>query len=199
VSGGYHTDEVLAATRILAGFNQTLAKPIAFKTVAVAEPFKMRPAEGKGDFVAAALKARGRVVAEKADATVFDDKTYDALFPKGAPIVWSFGGFARTAEGLAQGRDRDVSVHGYKNEGSTTTRFDMMVQNGCDRFTIAADAVERAFRAGKIDAATKDAVQQYCADQLVAHDERMQRGDGDDPQWIKDGPWLSPAEALAPR
>jgi xylulose-5-phosphate/fructose-6-phosphate phosphoketolase len=202
VSGGYHTDEVLAATRILSAFNDELAsegkRPVRFKTVAVAEPFKMRPAEGKDDFVSAALKARGRSVTEKADATVFDDATFDKLFPKGAPVVWSFGGFKRTAEGLVQGRDRDVSVHGYINEGSTTTRLDMMVQNRCDRFTIAADAVERAFRAGHIDEATKDRVQQFCAEQLIAHDERMKRGDGDDPQWIKDGPWLAGKEALAP-
>ncbi|MDP2345114.1 MAG: hypothetical protein Q8O67_29485 [Deltaproteobacteria bacterium] len=195
-SGGYHTDEVLAATQVLAAFNDKLqaeGRPtISYQTVNVAEPFKLRPKKDDGNFVVAALRAHGRGVKTPDDKTVFDDKAFGALFPPGVPVVYNFGGFKRTADGLTQGRGRDFSVHGYINEGSTTTRFDMMTKNQCDRFTLVADAVERAFRNGTVDEKTKDEVQTYCADQLIAHDARMAAGEGDDPPAIKNGIWTRP-------
>lgn len=201
-TGGYQTDEALAAAHILKAFNEQLKKDgkrtVNFSTVAVAEPFKMRPGQDEDNFAMQALRARGRGAPPKADKTIFDDATFAKLFPVGAPVVWTFGGFERTAKGLVDGRDRVFSVHGYRNEGSTTTRFDMMVRNGCDRFTLATDVVERAFRNGAIDEDTRNKVQQFCADQLIAHDGRIKRGDGDDPQWIKDGAWPKPGTVLSP-
>jgi xylulose-5-phosphate/fructose-6-phosphate phosphoketolase len=196
-SGGYHTDEVLAATQILAAFNDKLAgegrATIAYQTVNVSEPFKLRPRKDDGNFVVAALRAHGRSVKTTDDKTVFDDKAFGALFPPGVPVVYNFGGFKRTADGLTQGRGRDFSVHGYINEGSTTTRFDMMTKNQCDRFTLVADAVERAFRNGTVDEKTKDEVQTWCAEQLIAHDARMDAGAGDDPPEINKGIWPRPS------
>jgi xylulose-5-phosphate/fructose-6-phosphate phosphoketolase len=201
-TGGYQTDEALAASQIIKAFNEQLKgegkRTVNFSTVAVAEPFKMRPHQDEDNFAMQALRARGRGAPPKTDKTIFDDTTFSKLFPVGAPVVWTFGGFERTAKGLVDGRDRVFSVHGYRNEGSTTTRFDMMARNGCDRFTLAADVVERAFRNGAIDEDTKNRVQQFCADQLIAHDGRIKRGDGDDPQWIKDGAWPKPGTTLAP-
>ncbi|MCC7072716.1 MAG: hypothetical protein IT383_15410 [Deltaproteobacteria bacterium] len=201
--GGYHTDEVLAASQILKAFNAKLEgqgkKGIAVQVVNVAEPFKLRAPEGEGNFAMAALRASGRNVPQKKDDTVFDDASFDKLFPKGAPVVMSFGGFKRTMDGLWQGRDRVVSNHGYINEGSTTTRFDMMVQNQCDRFTLVADVAVQALRAGTIDQATHDEVLAFCASELQHHDARMQRGAGDDPASIKNGAWPAAGQdVLAP-
>lgn len=201
--GGYHTDEVLAASQILKAFNARLEgagnKGIAVQVVNVAEPFKLRAPEGDGNFVMQALRASGRNVPQKKDDTVFDDASFDKLFPRGAPVVMSFGGFKRTMDGLWQGRDRVVSNHGYINEGTTTTRFDMMVQNQCDRFTLVADVAVQALRAGKIDQATHDEILAFCAAELQNHDARMKRGAGDDPASIKNGAWPAAGQdVLAP-
>lgn len=191
--GGYHTDEVLAASQILKAFNAKLEaqgkKGIGVQVVNIAEPFKLRAKEGEGNLVMQALRATGRVAPEKPDATVFDDATFDKMFPKGAPVVMSFGGFKRTMEGLWQGRERTVSNHGYINEGSTTTRLDMMVVNQCDRFTLVADVAVQALRAGKIDQGTHDQIVAFCARELQNHDARMKRGAGDDPPALKNGAW----------
>ena len=126
------------------------------------------------------------------DSTVFDDVTFARLFPEGVPIVYNFGGFKRTIDSLFAGRDRKVSGHGYDNEGSTTTRFDMMTMNRCDRFTIVVDAVERAYANNGIDRATRDRIQTWCADQLKAHDGRMAEGEFIDPVEITNGVWTKP-------
>jgi xylulose-5-phosphate/fructose-6-phosphate phosphoketolase len=194
-SGGYHTDEVLAASRIMKQFNQELAasskKQIRFSVVNVAEPLKLRAPADQDDLAAKRLAVHGRKGKVTADTTVFDDGTFSKLFPKNASVVYAFGGFKRTAQDLLEGRERDVGFHGYINEGSTTTRFDMMVRNRCDRFSLVTDVVERAFKKGGVDKTTRDRIQQWCADQLIAHDERMARGEEVDPAEIVKGVWGS--------
>ncbi|MBI4816648.1 MAG: hypothetical protein HY791_10335 [Deltaproteobacteria bacterium] len=195
-SGGYHTDEVLAASQILFAFNDKLVKdgkkPIRFSTVNVAEPLKLRAPKDQDDLALKRLAVHGRKGAESTDATVLETATFDRLFPKNAAVVYNFGGFARTAEGLFTGRERTVSTHGYKNEGSTTTRFDMMTRNGCDRFSLVTDVVERVFKKGSIDRSTRDEIQAYCAKQLDAHDGRMKAGAAVDPPEITGGIWTRP-------
>lgn len=196
-SGGYHTDEVLAATQVLFAFNDKLKsegkKPIKFTTVNVAEPFKLRAPKDQDDLAMKRLAVHGRKGASTTDTTVLESRKFDALFPKGAAIVYNFGGFQKTAAGLWLGRDRTVSTHGYKNEGSTTTRFDMMTRNGCDRFSLVTDVVERAFKKGAIDRGTRDEIQAFCAKQLAAHDARMKDGASVDPPEITNGVWARPS------
>jgi xylulose-5-phosphate/fructose-6-phosphate phosphoketolase len=180
-SGGYHTDEVLAAARILREFNSRLEargdRGVRFTTVNVVAPFKLRAPEGATEVVAQRVRELGGRGGSKgrADRTVFDQATFERLFPAGVPIVYAFGGAQTTAEGLFAGREREVSAHGYRNEGSTTTRFDMMVRNGCDRFSLVIDAVERAYRMGTVSAAARDEVQRWCRGQLGAHARRMKQ------------------------
>ncbi|MBN2360664.1 MAG: hypothetical protein JXR83_14505 [Deltaproteobacteria bacterium] len=192
-SGGYHTDEVLAASQILMACNRQLeseGKPaIKFATVNVTEPFKLRAPELEDNVVVERLRALGRAVGGEPDRSVFDQASFDRLFPPDTPVVYNFGGFERTAKGLFLGRGRQVSCHGYINEGSTTTRFDMMVRNRCDRFSLVVDAVERAFQNGSVDASTRERVQTWCAEQLKQHDARMAHGAEVDPPEITGGIW----------
>lgn len=196
-SGGYHTDEVLAATQILGAFNEKLEaegkRPVRYSTVNVAEPLKLRGAKDKDDVSMARLSVLGRTTgAASVDATVFDDKTFGDLFPDGVPIVYNFGGFKRTIDSLFSGRGRKVSGHGYSNEGSTTTRFDMMTLNHCDRYSVVVDAVEQAYARGGIDRQSRDRIQSWCAQQLRSHDGRMQAGEYIDPKSIAQGVWTAP-------
>lgn len=193
-SGGYHTDEVLAASRLLKKFNRKLEaagrKPINFTTVNITEPLKLRAPEGSGDL--AALRARElgrRDGSRRRDRSTFDSATFERLFPANAAIVYNFGGAKNTADALFAGRGREVSTHGFQNSGSTTTRFDMMVRNGCDRFSLVIDVAERAYRNGAINAATRGEVQKWATQQLVAHDARMKRGSTVDPKPIVNGVW----------
>ncbi len=195
-SGGYHTDEVLAASRILKEFNSKLAtkgkQKVRFTTVNVFEPLKLRAPEGEGDLVAQRLRelAGGkRAAGSPRDRTVFDAATFDKLFPAGTPVVYNFGGAETTAQTLFVGRGREVSTHGYRNEGSTTTRFDMMVRNGCDRFSLVIDAVERAYRKGGVSADARDEIQRSCRAELKAHAARMKKNASVDPAEIVNGIW----------
>ncbi|MCC7381526.1 MAG: hypothetical protein IT384_06825 [Deltaproteobacteria bacterium] len=192
-SGGYHTDEVLAASQILKSWNQRLAgegkQGIRFTTVNIAEPLKLRAPADQDDAAVKIIAALGRKKAATTDGSVFDQETFDRLFPPGAAVVYNFAGFRTTAQSLFAGRDRRVSSHGYQNEGSTTTRFDMMARNDCDRFTLVVDAVLQAEKAGAIDPATAQRVQKWCTEQLVRHDQRMARGEEVDPKEITGGVW----------
>jgi xylulose-5-phosphate/fructose-6-phosphate phosphoketolase len=194
-SGGYHTDEVLAAGRILKAWNGKLDKgdgQIRFTTVNVVEPLKLRAPEGHGDLVAERLRALDDAISpdkRAPDDTVFDGATFDRLFPAATPVIYNFGGAQHTAESLFTGRGRDVSAHGYRNEGSTTTRFDMMVRNGCDRFSLVIDTVERVYRAGKLTEQARDQIQRWARAQLHEHAARMQENASVDPPEIAEGIW----------
>lgn len=70
------------------------------------------------------------------------DAEYNALFTKDKPIIFAFHGYPTLIHELTYERaNRNIHVHGYQEEGSITTPFDMRVQNKIDRFNLVKDAV----------------------------------------------------------
>lgn len=69
-----------------------------------------------------------------------------SLFTAGRPVCFNYHGYAPELQGLLFGRPgmERMSVEGYKEEGSTTTPFDMMIVNGVSRFDVASRALKSA-------------------------------------------------------
>ncbi len=75
------------------------------------------------------------------------DADFDALFTKDKPIIFAYHGYPWLIHRLAYRRvNQRLHVRGYKEEGTTTTPFDMWVLNEIDRFHLAIDAIERVPR-----------------------------------------------------
>ena len=76
------------------------------------------------------------------------DIDYNAIFPPDAPCVFAFHGYQRIVHELTYRRANHHKLHvrGYKEEGTTTTPFDMTVLNQLDRFQLTLDAVTRVPR-----------------------------------------------------
>lgn len=74
-----------------------------------------------------------------------DDIEYDKLFTKDKPIIFAFHGYPSLIHRLTYRRSNhdNMHVHGYREEGTITTAFDMMVLNKIDRFHLVIDAVSR--------------------------------------------------------
>ena len=73
------------------------------------------------------------------------DKDFDALFTTDKPIIFAFHGYPWLIHRLTYRRanHKNLHVRGYKEEGSTTTPFDMVVMNDLDRFHLVADVIDR--------------------------------------------------------
>lgn len=73
------------------------------------------------------------------------DEDFDRMFTKDKPVIFAFHGYPTLIHRLTYRRTNHSNIHvrGYKEEGTTTTPFDMCVLNDMDRFTLALDAVRR--------------------------------------------------------
>ncbi|GGT09811.1 MULTISPECIES: phosphoketolase [Streptomyces] len=91
------------------------------------------------------------------------DPEYDALFTPGRPVVFAYHGYPWLVHRLAYRRHGhpDLHVRGYKEVGTTTTPFDMVVRNDLDRYRLVMDVVDRvpglAARAAGVRQAMADA------------------------------------------
>ena len=74
-----------------------------------------------------------------------EDRAFDALFTLDKPVIFAFHGYPTLIHKLTYRRNnhRNIHVRGYKEEGTTTTPFDMTVLNDMDRYRLALDVVER--------------------------------------------------------
>jgi xylulose-5-phosphate/fructose-6-phosphate phosphoketolase len=74
-----------------------------------------------------------------------EDHEFDAMFTKDKPVIFAFHGYPAMIHKLTYRRHGHANIHvrGYKEEGTTTTAFDMVVLNNLDRFQLALDAIER--------------------------------------------------------
>ncbi|CAN5886220.1 phosphoketolase family protein [soil metagenome] len=85
------------------------------------------------------------------------DEAFDALFTTDKPVIFAFHGYPTLIHRLTYRRHNHANIHvrGYKEEGTTTTPFDMVVLNDLDRYRLALDAVQRVPRlAEAVPAAT---------------------------------------------
>ncbi|MCP2352461.1 phosphoketolase [Nonomuraea roseoviolacea] len=73
------------------------------------------------------------------------DAEYDALFTTDKPVIFNFHGYPQLIHRLTYRRDNHANLHvrGYKEEGTTTTPFDMAMLNDIDRYHLVMDVVDR--------------------------------------------------------
>ena len=86
-----------------------------------------------------------------------EDEDFDALFTRDKPVIFAYHGYPRMIHSLAYRRHNHGNFHvrGYKEEGTTTTPFDMVVLNNLDRYQLALDAIRRIPRlSGQVQKAT---------------------------------------------
>jgi len=88
------------------------------------------------------------------------DHDFDTLFTKDKPIVFAFHGYPWLIHRLTYRRTnhRNLHVRGYKEEGTTTTPFDMVVLNEMDRFHLVQDVIDRLPQLGARAAYAKQAI-----------------------------------------
>ena len=114
------------------------------------------------------------------------DRDFDSLFTTDKPVIFAYHGYPWLIHRLAYRRTnhRNMHVRGYKEEGTTTTPFDMVALNDLDRFHLAIDVIDRVPRLAATGAYAKQAFR----DRLIEHRQYIQRV-GDDPSAIKDWKW----------
>ncbi|MFH1022141.1 MAG: phosphoketolase family protein [Planctomycetota bacterium] len=114
------------------------------------------------------------------------DRDFDEMFTTDRPVIFAFHGYPWLIHRLAYRRTNHGNLHvrGYKEEGTTTTPFDMTVMNDLDRFHLAGDVVDRVPGLGARGAHLK----QWVRDRLVEHREYVRRHGEDMPE-IREWKW----------
>ncbi len=122
------------------------------------------------------------------------DHDFDALFTTDKPVIFAHHGYPWLIHRLTYRRTnhRNIHVRGYKEEGTTTTPFDMVVRNDLDRFHLASDVIDRLPRLGYLAAYAKQALR----DKLIEHEAYICEHGEDMPE-VKDWRWspVDPARA----
>ena len=114
------------------------------------------------------------------------DKDFDSLFTKDKPIIFAYHGYPLLIHRLTYRRANHPNLHvrGYKEEGTTTTPFDMVVLNDLDRFHLVCDVTERVPKLQNAAARIK----QQMHDKLVDHKHYITKYGEDMPE-IKNWQW----------
>jgi xylulose-5-phosphate/fructose-6-phosphate phosphoketolase len=114
------------------------------------------------------------------------DGEFDTLFTTDKPVVFAFHGYPWLIHRLTYRRTNHSNIHvrGYKEEGTTTTPFDMVMLNDLDRFHLVMDVIDRVPSLGSHAAALRQRME----------DERVQsraytRLEGEDPPAVRDWVW----------
>ena len=114
------------------------------------------------------------------------DPDFDALFTTDKPVIFAYHGYPWLIHRLAYRRANHVNLHvrGYKEEGTTTTPFDMVVLNDLDRFHLVMDVMHRVPKMHDRSAHIKQAMR----DRLIEHKQYIERH-GEDMPAIRDWKW----------
>jgi xylulose-5-phosphate/fructose-6-phosphate phosphoketolase len=114
------------------------------------------------------------------------DREFDRIFTTDRPVLFNFHGYPWLIHRLTYRRTNHANLHvrGYKEEGTTTTPFDMAVRNEIDRFGLVCDVIDRVPRLGP----AADHVRQAMRDKLVEHREYVHRYGQDLPE-VEDWTW----------
>ena len=114
------------------------------------------------------------------------DKDFDVIFTRDKPIIFAFHGYPWLIHRLTYRRTNHDQLHvrGYKEEGTTTTPFDMAVMNDLDRFHLVGDVIDRVPGLGSRAAYAK----QFLRDRLADHKSYIRRYGEDMPE-IRNWRW----------
>ena len=114
------------------------------------------------------------------------DKDFDSLFTTDKPVIFAFHGYPWLIHRLTYRRTNHINFHvrGYKEEGTTTTPFDMTVLNDLDRFHLVEDVIDRVPSLGSKVAHVKQAMR----DKLLDHNQYIRKY-GDDMPEIREWKW----------
>jgi xylulose-5-phosphate/fructose-6-phosphate phosphoketolase len=119
------------------------------------------------------------------------DDEFDALFTLDKPIIFAYHGYPWLIHRLSYRRHNHDNMHvrGYKEEGTTTTPFDMVVMNNMDRYTLAMDAIARMTKIAipNFKDSAEAAVRQFQG-KLVEHKKYI-RANGEDLPEVRDWKW----------
>ena len=119
------------------------------------------------------------------------DRDFDILFTRDKPIIFAFHGYPWLIHRLCYRRTNHGNLHvrGYKEEGTTTTPFDMCVLNQIDRFHLAGDVIDRLPSLGSRAAYARQAIR----DQLIDHKIYIEKHGADRPE-ILNWKWSESSE-----
>jgi xylulose-5-phosphate/fructose-6-phosphate phosphoketolase len=114
------------------------------------------------------------------------DKTFDAIFTTDKPVIFAYHGYPWLIHRLTYRRTNHANIHvrGYKEEGTTSTPFDMVVMNDLDRFHLINDVIDRVPKLGYAAAYVKQAAH----NKLIEH-RQYTREHGDDLPEVRDWKW----------
>jgi xylulose-5-phosphate/fructose-6-phosphate phosphoketolase len=114
------------------------------------------------------------------------DREFDEIFTSNRPVIFAYHGYPWLIHRLTYRRTNHGNIHvrGYKEEGTTTTPFDMVVRNDMDRFHLVQDVIDRLPELG----ARYAQLRQRMADKHVEHTQYI-RAHGDDMPEIRDWRW----------
>lgn len=113
------------------------------------------------------------------------DQEYDTIFTKDKPIIFNFHGYPSLIHQLTYKRhNRNMHVHGYKEEGTITTTFDIRVQNEIDRFNLVIATLKEIPRYKDVSKALVD----WCLDMLKKHKDYIHEY-GEDMPYVQNWKW----------
>ena len=120
------------------------------------------------------------------------DRQFDALFTTDRPVIFAYHGYPWLIHRLTYRRRNHANLHvrGYKEEGTTTTPFDILMLNDLDRFHLVMDVIDRVPKLGSRSAALRQAM----SDERLRH-RAYTREVGDDPPDIRDWTWPAQDDA----
>jgi len=123
-----------------------------------------------------------------------NDREFDVLFTTDKPIVFAYHGYPTLIHRLTYRRSnhRNLHVRGYKEEGTTTTPFDMVVLNDLDRFHLVLDVIERV---PHLRAAAAN-LEQKMRNKLIHHKQYIEEH-GEDLAEVKNWKWRTSDEVSA--
>jgi xylulose-5-phosphate/fructose-6-phosphate phosphoketolase len=115
-----------------------------------------------------------------------NDRDFDAIFTRDKPIIFAYHGYPWLIHRLTYRRTNHENLHvrGYKEEGSTTTPFDMAVLNDMDRWHLVGDVIDRVPKLGAAAAYAK----QRLRDKHVEHQQYIHEHGEDLPE-IREWKW----------
>ena len=116
-----------------------------------------------------------------------EEDEFDALFTKDKPVIFAYHGYPMLIHRLTYRRTnhKNLHVHGFKEEGTTTTPFDMAVINGLDRFHLLENAVKHLT---VLPSEKVSEIELFIQQKLAEHDEYI-REHGQDLPEIRDWQW----------